>query len=80
MVVVGDYKLIRMAGSDRVSLYDLATDPGETKDVAAAHPEVVARLTTLLDEWLASFPAYFDEAPAEFNREMEQGLEGMGYL
>ena len=26
-------------------LYDLATDPGEANDVAATHPEVVARLT-----------------------------------
>jgi arylsulfatase A-like enzyme len=26
------------------SLYNLATDPGETQDVAAANPEIVARL------------------------------------
>jgi len=33
-----------------LALYDLASDPGETTDVAAANPEVVARLTALADE------------------------------
>jgi len=31
------------------ALFDLATDPGEQKDVAAEHPDVVARLTKLAD-------------------------------
>ncbi|MFM8415706.1 MAG: sulfatase-like hydrolase/transferase [Planctomycetota bacterium] len=30
-------------------LYDLATDPGEARDVAAAHPEIVARLESLAE-------------------------------
>jgi arylsulfatase A-like enzyme/dienelactone hydrolase len=33
-----------------LSLYHLAADPGETKDVAAEHPEVVARLHALAAE------------------------------
>jgi arylsulfatase A-like enzyme len=33
-----------------LSLFDLATDPGETKDVAAAHPYIVGKLTALADE------------------------------
>jgi arylsulfatase len=32
------------------SLFDLETDPGETRDVAAAHPDVVKRLTALAAE------------------------------
>lgn len=32
-----------------LALYDLESDPGETKDVAAAHADVVARLTRLAD-------------------------------
>jgi arylsulfatase A-like enzyme len=32
-------------------LYDLAADPGESKNVAAAHPEVVTRLTALLQKY-----------------------------
>ncbi|HKB00891.1 MAG TPA: sulfatase [Gemmataceae bacterium] len=31
------------------SLFDLTTDPGETKDLAAGHPDVVKRLTDLAD-------------------------------
>ncbi|MFM1767513.1 MAG: Arylsulfatase [Verrucomicrobiota bacterium] len=32
-----------------LALYDLAADPGETRDLSAAHPEVVARLQVLAD-------------------------------
>ena len=37
-----------------IQLYDLSRDIGETNNVADAHPEIVARLTKLLDE-LANF-------------------------
>ena len=33
-----------------LSLFDLAADPAESKDVAAAHPDVVGKLTALADE------------------------------
>lgn len=36
-----------------LSLFDLDTDPGETTDVAAAHPEVVERLTSLAEAEIA---------------------------
>jgi arylsulfatase A-like enzyme len=32
-------------------LYDLANDPGESTNVASAHPDVVARLDAKLDAW-----------------------------
>lgn len=32
-------------------LYDLATDPGEQTNVAAAHPEVVKELSAAYDQW-----------------------------
>ena len=32
-------------------LYDVSADPGEARDVAAAHPDVVARLAAAYDEW-----------------------------
>jgi hypothetical protein len=32
----------------KTELYDLATDPAEAKDVAADHPDVVARLEKIM--------------------------------
>ena len=32
-------------------LYDLATDPMEERNLYATHPEVIARLTTLLEHY-----------------------------
>lgn len=43
----GDWKLLRRESS--VELYDLATDIGETANVAAEHPDVVAELALLMD-------------------------------
>ncbi len=59
-VRVGDWKLVRQhlnPGPKQKSpppptteLYDLAKDPHETVDVAAKHPDIVARLAPLLKE------------------------------
>jgi len=40
-------------GLPAVQLYDMETDPGETKNLQAAHPEIVARLTTMLERQVA---------------------------
>ncbi len=37
----------------RPELYDLEVDPGEARDVAAEHPDVVARLTAAYDAWFS---------------------------
>jgi arylsulfatase len=39
---------------DAWELYDIEADPEETRDVAAAHPETVARLAKAYDAWWAS--------------------------
>jgi arylsulfatase A-like enzyme len=48
----GDWRLVKNFGRP-TELYDLASDPGESADVAAANPERVAELERLLDGWLA---------------------------
>lgn len=58
----GNYKLVKRfettaARPNLVELYDLEADIGETNDLAAAKPEVVARLDALLE-------AHLDEAGA----------------
>ncbi|MGV3484670.1 MAG: sulfatase family protein [Planctomycetaceae bacterium] len=40
-------------GSPKVQLYDLSTDISETNNVQAEHPEIVARMTGLLEQQIA---------------------------
>jgi arylsulfatase A-like enzyme len=47
-VRAGDWKAIRLSKNAPLELYDLAHDPGEQHDVAAAHRDVVARIETYL--------------------------------
>jgi arylsulfatase A-like enzyme len=47
----GDWKLV--AERDRIELFDLAEDPGESTDLSATNPDQVTRLTALHDAWLA---------------------------
>src|SRR5207302_8586823 len=39
-------------GNSEIELYELPQDPGELDNIASKRPEVVARLTRLLDEWI----------------------------
>ena len=48
----GRWKLVARHRGDW-ELYDLEVDPGETTDVAASHPEVVARMSALADRMRA---------------------------
>ena len=53
----GDWKLIRLFhqgadGAHTRQLYDLAADPGEARDLAAAHPGLVAELDAELERHL----------------------------
>ncbi|MCL5745349.1 MAG: hypothetical protein M1541_15715, partial [Acidobacteria bacterium] len=45
------YKLIRNKRSGKKMLFDYRADEGEKRDLAAAQPAVVARLTKQLDQW-----------------------------
>jgi arylsulfatase A-like enzyme len=43
----GNWRAVRPRGSDAWELYDLASDPSESKDLAAARPEILAPLVAL---------------------------------
>ena len=47
----GDLKLIEHFEDGRVELFDLAADPGETNDLAAARADTTARLRARLAAW-----------------------------
>jgi arylsulfatase A-like enzyme len=44
----GEWKAVRNGPSAKVELYDLAKDAAETTDVAARHPDLVARAEALM--------------------------------
>ncbi|MBN2452122.1 MAG: N-acetylgalactosamine 6-sulfate sulfatase, partial [Lentisphaeria bacterium] len=46
----GNWKAVRNGPSANIELYDLAADAGETTNLAAQHPDPVARAETLLRE------------------------------
>jgi arylsulfatase A-like enzyme len=53
-----------IAGAPRHELYDLAADPGETKDLAVAHPDVVARMRQQYEAWFDDVAARWFKQPA----------------
>ncbi len=55
-VRAGDWKLLCEYDGTQPELYDLAKDRGEAVNVAAEHPEVVTRLTTLVLDWHRAMP------------------------
>ena len=81
-VRLGDWKLVRLPrpdGSPALELYDVRTDPGESRDLAASDPSRAAGLEALLTEWMASaghrtlVPPVLDDAARE-------RLRSLGYL
>jgi arylsulfatase A-like enzyme len=59
MLIWGDRKLLYMPTRDGVrwELYDPARDPGDTHDLAAAEPETLARLRSVLYGWMLQDPS-----------------------
>ncbi|MDE2490635.1 MAG: sulfatase-like hydrolase/transferase, partial [Elusimicrobia bacterium] len=80
LFAVGDgrWKLVRDERRPAPALYDLKDDPGETRDVSAAHPKTAARLERDLSAWLARpAPA---SAGAPQDRAAREALKAAGYL
>jgi hypothetical protein len=48
----GDNKLVVHYEDDRVELYNLKDDPGETDDLSSDKPKEVRQLRKKLDRWL----------------------------
>jgi arylsulfatase A-like enzyme len=47
-VRTGDWKAVRLAPGQPLELYDLQVDTGETENIAAQHPEIIARIEAYL--------------------------------
>jgi len=55
-VVVGDYKLLTDAGSDRRELYNMREDRYESNNLIDDFPGKADSLETLVDDWAATLP------------------------
>lgn len=64
-------------------LYDLAGDPGETRNIADREPQLVASMQRKLDDWLASFK-HADAGPASVagaaDEQVLERLRDLGYI
>ena len=47
---IGDWKFVRL-GQQAPELYNLASDVGETKNLAAEQPDVLAKLKSAVEAW-----------------------------
>jgi arylsulfatase A-like enzyme len=56
-VRMGSWKLIEYYEDMRVELFNLKDDLSEARDLAASHPDDVARLRTMLHDWRKSVDA-----------------------
>jgi len=82
-LIEGSHKLIW--GSDgRRALYDLASDPHETRDLAADQPELAAKLAADLDRYFATLDHCKMPSRPHDRRQMtpeqKELLKGLGYI
>lgn len=75
---VGPWRLLEDSRGN-VELYDLASDPRETRDLARESPGIVADLRARLAEWVASHPEG-EKIPVEESRERDAALRALGYV
>jgi arylsulfatase len=77
----GRFKLIQDLGSGAVSLFDLAADPGETKDVLRRERRAYARLRGALTAWIGRSEGKGMETESlRKAREAEERLRSLGYI
>jgi len=79
-IVSAGWKLILNPGQGTVRLYDLDSDPWERRDLAAARPDLVAKLRTELDGLVAAQPPAHEVATAPVEPATAEALRELGYV
>ena len=79
MVRYEGWKHIRLDCADTAELYDLKTDPGETRNLIAEQPGQAARLGNLLEKWDASVPTV-RSGDHKLDEEALDLLRSLGYV
>jgi arylsulfatase A-like enzyme len=75
----GPYRLIKRSGQRRGELFDRSSDPTEQRDVGDEQPEVRARLTALVHEYLERPQAWQNAPDVELNETELEQLRALGY-
>ena len=60
------------------TFYHVTSDPEETTNLTAAHPDVAAALRERLEAWLATGQTQY--APQTLSPEAERELRALGYI
>ena len=68
----GKWKLIRWDWPERTELFNLEDDPGEQKNLAAEHPEIVSNLSNRIDSTLVEMGAYRTAKNPDFKGEFKK--------
>jgi Sulfatase len=76
----GRLKLVHDLGTGRFALYDLAADPGETRDVLAERRRDFRRLRDVLGGWLARTEGQAAGESVRRAEEADRRLRALGYL
>jgi arylsulfatase A-like enzyme len=80
----GRWKLIRTTYADRprprLALYDLASDPGERRNLAPDEPVVAGWLETLLEVHTRDSAGQLAADPTELDEDIESRLRALGYV
>lgn len=73
----GDWKLLLMEDGTGQQLYNLAEDPGETRNLADQQPELMQRLRRRLLDWRETLPITFSLAPSAPSRSVVRDPEAV---
>jgi len=74
------WKLIETTTQGRVELYDLAADPGETRDLAPSEPDRSAAMRAALQDWRNATALSARDNLVSGSEEAEAKLRALGYL
>lgn len=74
----GTHKLV-VSSKGEAKLFDLSTDPGETRDLYDQNPDLAQALGQRLAEWLLAFPST-DREDVRLDRRTLRNLGALGYL
>jgi len=74
----GRWAYVRAPAAPDELLHDVNTDPGETMDIASAHPGVCSELRATLDEWVARTGEA--AAPTRQGEPLTDKLRALGYV